>query len=106
MEEVIKTKKITAKFDYYIFLAIKISLVLSVGVMAAIYWLHINKIWLVNVLAIAGLVCFSLVFIKRVVTGKVYANNAKKRRKRFFPFLYASKKKTSHNVNKLPTTSL
>ena len=44
MEEVIKNKKITAKFDYYIFLAIKISLVLSVGVMAAIYWLHINLI--------------------------------------------------------------
>jgi hypothetical protein len=95
MEE-IKNKKLTAKFDTYIFLAIRISLVLSLGVLAAMYWLHLNKIWLVDIIAISALVCFSLMIMKEVVTGKVYANNAKKRRKKFFPFLYATKKKSTH----------
>jgi hypothetical protein len=100
MEE-LKNKKLTAKFDGYIFLAVKVSIVLTMGVLAAVYWLGVNKIWVVNVMAIAALLCFSLVFLKEVVTGKVYANRAKKRRKRYFPFLYASKKKTSNTETNL-----
>jgi hypothetical protein len=97
MEEA-KNKKLTAKFDSYIFLAVKVSIVLSMSVLAAVYWLEVNKIWVVNVIAMSALLCFSLVFLKEVVTGKVYANRAKKRRKRYFPFLYADKKKT-HDKN-------
>lgn len=93
MKEVVKNKKLTAKFDRIIFLAVRISLVLFVGVLAALYWLELDKIWLVNVIAISGLTCFLLMFLKEATTGKLYANKAKKRRKRYFPFWYARKKR-------------
>jgi hypothetical protein len=103
MEEVIKTKKLSAKLDSYIFLAIKISLALSVVVLTTMYSLNVDKIWFINIIAIAGLVCFALMILKEVLTGKLYANNAKKRRKKYLPFLYADKKKTE---NATPSSSL
>ena len=96
MEEVIKTKKLSAKLDSYIFLAIKISLALSAAVLASMYSLNVDKIWFINIIAIAGLSCFGLMILKEVLTGKLYANNAKKRRKKYLPFLYADKKKTEN----------
>jgi uncharacterized membrane protein (DUF441 family) len=85
----VKNKKLAAKLDAIIILAVKIWLGVSVVALAGLYWLAVDKIWLASLIIVSGLACFLLMSVREVITGKIYASNAKKRRKRYLPFLYA-----------------
>lgn len=84
-----QNKATAKKFDHLIIRAIQGSALLAIVGIGAGFALSWQPIWIANVLLLSATFCYLLFLLKNVVTGKKYAEGAKKRRKRLFPFLYA-----------------
>ena len=84
-----QNKATAKKFDHWIIRAIQGSALLAIVGIGAGFALSWQPIWIANLLLLSATCCYLLFLLKNVVTGKKYAEGAKKRRKRLLPFLYA-----------------
>lgn len=76
------------QYDRWVYIVLKVTLFAVPALVTLTFLFSFNKIWAIAALALGFLICTTLIIIKGAITGNRYAQGAKKRRSRWFSFMF------------------